>query len=429
MRMDTMDAFNGLVGRASLKRQMGKILRTLKEGDLYRAMGGTPPKGLLFLGRPGTGKTSFAKAFMEASGRTSFLVRPGDPRFDDLDALFAEAKENAPSVILFDDLDKAYGSEGRGTRYGHLQSLIDAFSPEDVFVVATMNSTYRVPRSLIRKGRFDFFFRLEEVSHEDGAALVKAFAATVKCGKDVKISDLEGIVSSLTPAEAKEAVDEAARRALLSDAKEVAMRYFVEAISEKNLDEEDAPDGEEDRLEVSYHEAGHLLVAEALAPGSVGFAATWKEDGNVRLLRPEALSLFGRILVLLGGKIAVETFLPKTATGASNDLERAYDLLGKLYFERGAMGLGNLDFHIEEEMKVVPARLRLGSFLEAASSFVRRLFVENASYLEEAAALLNKNHYLLRSEIDALGHRLGINRAAVSSFALLEEPILSGNKL
>ena len=151
MRMDTMDAFNGLVGRASLKRQMGKILRTLKEGDLYRAMGGTPPKGLLFLGRPGTGKTSFAKAFMEASGRTSFLVRPGDPRFDDLDALFAEAKENAPSVILFDDLDKAYGSEGRGTRYGHLQSLIDAYSPEDVFVVATMNSTYKVPGSLIRK--------------------------------------------------------------------------------------------------------------------------------------------------------------------------------------------------------------------------------------------------------------------------------------
>ena len=161
----------------------------------------------------------------------------------------------------------------------------------------------------------------------------------------------------------------------------------------------------------------------------MGFAATWKEDGNVCLLRPEALSLFGHILVLLGGKIAVETFLPKTATGASNDLERAYDLLEKLYFERGAMGLANLDFHIEQELKAVPARLRLGSFLEAASSFVRRLFVENASYLEEAAALLNKNHYLLRSEIDALGHRLGINRAAVSSFALLEEPILNGNKL
>ena len=97
--MDTMDAFNGLVGRASLKRQMGKILRTLKEGDLYRAMGGTPPKGLLFLGRPGTGKTSFAKAFMEASGRTSFLVRPGDPRFDDLDALFAEAKEKLREAV------------------------------------------------------------------------------------------------------------------------------------------------------------------------------------------------------------------------------------------------------------------------------------------------------------------------------------------
>lgn len=432
--MDTDRAFEGLVGYASLKKSLGNILDALARLELYHALGGTPPKGLCFIGSPGTGKTSFALAFMKATGRKGFLIRPGDPWLEDLDGLFARAKEEGPSAVLFDDLDGAYGREGRDTRYGHLQSLIDAYSPEDVFVVATLNSSSRIPGSLLREGRFDYAFALEGASPSDGAALVASFASKVKAAKDVSVYDLEGLVTSLTPAAAKSAVEQAARLALCEGDTEVKMHHFVEAIEEKSLAEEDARLGSFggatlSMKEIGYHEAGHLLAAEALAPGIVGFAATWEKDGSVRLLRDDALSSAGEVLLSLAGKCAVETFLPKTASGAYDDLKKAYDCVAKGYFENGDMGLMNLDVAFKEEMMAKPSRFPLGSFLEVAYPYVRKLLLDNEGYVQEAARLLSEKHYLLRSEIKALGKKFPIRREAVLSFALDPKAYLGGEAL
>lgn len=432
--MDTDRAFEGLVGYASLKKSLGNILDALTRLELYHALGGTPPKGLCFIGSPGTGKTSFALAFMKAMGRKEFLVRPGDPRLEDLDALFATAKEEGPSVLLFDDLDAAYGMEGRETRYGHLQALIDEYAPEDVFVMATLNSSSRIPASLLRAGRFDYAFAMNGTSPSDAAALVASFASKVKAAKDVNVYDLEGLVTSLSPAAAKAAVEQAARLALGEGESEVKMHHFVEAIEEKRLEDEDISlssfgGAKPSTKEIGYHEAGHLLAAEALAPGIAGFAATWQKDGNVRLLRDDALSSAGEVLLSLAGKCAVETFLPKTATGAYDDLRKAYDRVAEGYFENGEMGLMNLDFSYKEGMMAKPARFPLGSFLEMAYSYVRKLLLDNEEYVEEAARLLSEKHYLLRSDIKALGEKFPIHREAVMSFVLDPKAYLRGKAL
>lgn len=57
---------------------------------------------------PGNRQDAFCPGFHEGTGRKGIVIRPGDPWLEDLDGLFAKAKEEGPSAVLFDDLDGAY---------------------------------------------------------------------------------------------------------------------------------------------------------------------------------------------------------------------------------------------------------------------------------------------------------------------------------
>ena len=69
-----------------------------------------------------------------------------------------KAKENAPSIVFLDDMDKFANEDDRhcdAEEYVAVQSGIDEVKGYDVFVLATVNNFDKLPRSLTRPGRFD----------------------------------------------------------------------------------------------------------------------------------------------------------------------------------------------------------------------------------------------------------------------------------
>lgn len=71
---------------------------------------------------------------------------------------FAKAVENAPSIILLDDMDKFANEDDHhrnAEEYVTVQSCIDEIKGKEVFVLATTNGTKNLPDSLLRAGRFD----------------------------------------------------------------------------------------------------------------------------------------------------------------------------------------------------------------------------------------------------------------------------------
>jgi hypothetical protein len=137
-----------------------------------RALNLTPPRGVLFVGVQGCGKSLAAKAV--ASRWDLPLLRLDAGRL--LDKFVGESERNfrravtqaesmAPAVLWIDEIEKGFVPAGAGEADGGLSlRLFGAFltwlqeRTGDVFIVATANDLSRVPPELLRKGRFDEIF-------------------------------------------------------------------------------------------------------------------------------------------------------------------------------------------------------------------------------------------------------------------------------
>jgi transitional endoplasmic reticulum ATPase len=129
------------------------------------------PRGFIFHGPPGTGKTLFAKAIASKLDATILVV--SGPEITDmyvgeserkLRDLFAEARRNAPAVLVFDEFDsiagRRTGRDDGGSRAGNaivaqLLTELDGFRPEvPVLIIGTTNRIDIIDDALLRPSRF-----------------------------------------------------------------------------------------------------------------------------------------------------------------------------------------------------------------------------------------------------------------------------------
>ena len=147
-----------------------RIVRPLRCRALFQAMGIRVPRGILFAGHPGCGKTLLARALSNELGIYCVQVR-GPEVFAGIYGesekrireLFAEARKNAPSLVLIDEIDAI--ARSRQSTHGELEQRIvtsllaemDGLSDTgEVIVVATTNEPDLLDQALRRPGRLDF---------------------------------------------------------------------------------------------------------------------------------------------------------------------------------------------------------------------------------------------------------------------------------
>ncbi|MEM1069153.1 MAG: AAA family ATPase [Planctomycetota bacterium] len=148
------------------------------------------PRGMIFWGPPGTGKTMFAKAIATSIGAAITVVSGPELKSrwvgeseQRLRQVFLQARQSAPSIIVFDELDSfasargTYGGSGvEHSMVNQLLTEMDGFhSDELVFVVGTTNFVDILDPALLRPGRFEFHLHIPHPDAEDRREILSIY--------------------------------------------------------------------------------------------------------------------------------------------------------------------------------------------------------------------------------------------------------------
>ena len=312
-----MNAFDKVIGYKATKRELLQLCDMLRNREIYEEMGARLPHGLLLYGDPGLGKTLLARCFVEESGLHTITVRRdkgGDAFIDGITQAFASAKTKAPSIVLLDDMDKFANEDDThcdAPEYAAVQAGIDDVKDAGVFVIATANDIRKLPSSLRRSGRFDRKIGLRAPTASDAEEIITHYLKSKKVSDSVNMEDLTRMMRYNSCAELETILNEAAVRAAFARKTGIDMEDMVSVVLKQQYGaQEDMPRVSDEVIEkVALHEAGHLVVCEALCPGSVGFASLLPSDENrcggfIHCCKGASDSQSA--IIALGGKAAVE---------------------------------------------------------------------------------------------------------------------------
>ncbi|MDH5690258.1 MAG: CDC48 family AAA ATPase [Candidatus Bathyarchaeota archaeon] len=194
-------------GLAEVKEELQEAIEwPLKYPEIFAHMNTAPPKGVLLYGPPGTGKTMLAKAVANES-EANFISIKGPEVLSKwvgesekaIREVFRKARQSAPTIIFFDELDSI--TPVRGSGYGGSQVTERVISQilteldgleelKDVVVIGATNRIDIVDPALLRPGRFDKMLRVPVPDLEARKDILRIHLEKKPLADDVKIDQL-----------------------------------------------------------------------------------------------------------------------------------------------------------------------------------------------------------------------------------------------
>jgi len=242
-------------GLQQVKEELAEAIEwPLKHADLFTEANVQPPKGILLYGPPGTGKTMIAKA-VAATSEANFISIKGPELISKwvgesekgVREVFRKARQAAPCVVFFDEIDaiapRRGGSEGDGhaTERVISQMLTELDGLEDLKGVVVIGATNRpdiIDEALLRPGRFD---RILEVPPPDKDARKQIFHIHTKkkpLESDVNLDNLVEMTEGMTGADVAALVNAAAMSAIKEHVRQksgsklrISMKHFETALN------------------------------------------------------------------------------------------------------------------------------------------------------------------------------------------------------
>jgi len=251
----TYEDIGGLGKQIGFVREMIEL--PMKHPELFQKLGIEPPKGVLLHGPPGTGKTLIAKAvanetdasFVTISGPEIMSKFYGEPEAR-LREIFNQAEQNAPAIILIDEIDSIAPkrAEMTGERMverrlvAQLLALMDGLkSRGSVIVIGATNQPNLLDEALRRGGRFDREIEIGVPDRDGRLEILQIHTRGMPIGDDVKMENIANITHGFVGADLAGLCKEAAMHALRNILPNISMdeEIPVELLDSLNVKNED----------------------------------------------------------------------------------------------------------------------------------------------------------------------------------------------
>ena len=382
---DVQIKFTDIVGQNNAVLLLKEYLDIVQNKNKYHKIGAKTPKGALLTGPPGTGKTLLAKAlagesnlpFVSLSGSdlNAMFVGLGSLKVKNLfESARRQTKEHGGCIVFIDEID-AIGRE-RGTngfnvnteRENTLNQLLtemDGFEDSsNIIVLGATNRPEILDKALLRPGRFDRKINVDIPSLKGRQDLFSYYFSKLKTNLTEKqLQDLIETSSRLTSgfsgADIYNICNESAIISVRQDCDTIGIDQVNKAIDYVMFGSERHDIlSDKDLRTIAYHEAGHALVSYLLKniANPIKVSIIPREKGMLGFSQseyvPELLIsksyIEDQICVLMAGRISEEIFLNEITNGASNDIEKATDLIHQ-YIHLLCMSDHNLFYKTSEK--------------------------------------------------------------------------------
>lgn len=165
-------SFDDVAGLQDVKSQIiTKVIYPSQQPETARKFGVSSGGGILLYGPPGTGKTHIARAIAHEAKATFISINPATllskwfGEFEkNIELLFSLAREHAPSLIFFDEIDSLFPKRGKTNSSVMARAVPQMLSEMDgyfkdfskpILVIGATNNPWDMDEAVLRSGRFD----------------------------------------------------------------------------------------------------------------------------------------------------------------------------------------------------------------------------------------------------------------------------------
>lgn len=370
--------FDDVANYDEAKEELREIVLFLKDPKRFLKLGARIPKGLLLVGAPGTGKTYFARAIAGEAGVPFFhtsgaefeemLVGAGASRVRDL---FSKAKRAAPALIFVDEIDAVARKRGTTIQSASTEQTLnqilvemDGFEQHDnVIVIAATNRPDVLDPAILRPGRFDRRIVLDLPDIEGRKKILEIHSKNKPLASDVDFEKVAKRTVGFSGADLENMLNEAAIIAAKANRKEISFNDIEESATKVVAGPERKRKRTKRDVEtIAYHEAGHAIVSKFVPEAdpvhrvtiisrglSLGSTMYLPEDDELLVSKTK---LFSSVKTLIGGRAAEELVFGDVSSGASDDIEKASDLVRKMVMKFGmSEKIGLIEYGKSDSLK------------------------------------------------------------------------------
>jgi transitional endoplasmic reticulum ATPase len=196
------------------------------------------PTGLILVGPPGTGKTLVARLIASQAKRSFYAVSPSDVlgsavggSVKRLTEIFQRAKDNAPAIIFFDEMDGLFPRMAGQLNQHDVQLVEQALieisavkAEHQIFLIGTTNHLDRIDPRILRGGRFSEKVEIPVPDQAGYEKLVARYLGKARLRDGLTVSTVAARVAGMAPADLEatiHAMKRVAMRRMAANSKEL----------------------------------------------------------------------------------------------------------------------------------------------------------------------------------------------------------------
>ena len=425
--------FKNIGGYFYQKKEAERIANFFKNYDYFCKKGAKLPRGIIFYGEPGTGKTMFAQAIANEANIEIFPLTT-DQFYKEsnissaIKKVFEEASNHAPSMILIDELDRLVNcemtyqkneSDKQREALRVLLTEIDKIQNKGVLIVATANIRLRfIPAALVRNGRIEKHIEVGIPTKEDRIEILNIYLANNPCFKNIVSEDIAAYTSNFSGAALATLVNDVLINCIAKD-KEATFDDFIEPI-EIIKNSGIRKKSSDDNSSTIYHEIGHFIADYELNKtiGMINVVPFAQSNGTFSRVDVEEQNktsnmsytkMYNECIISISGLVATELFKGEAYMGAGNDIEkltnRYIEMAKSGLLDNYSMGLSllaTMDFYTTYNDSHNEFVNRFSKFVDEIKQKSKEILLKHKDLVNILFEELNKKSVLTHTEIEEI---------------------------